>query len=101
MKYWFELFFKNYIDELVDQRFKENMIERYWEQKRNETARRLQKARERHKVDSPESYEKPAEKDHVVLSSADVRWEDAKSKVQAKTTSSSLKDKLKRLDNAK
>lgn len=97
MKYWFELFFKAYIDELVDQRFKENMIERYWEQKRNETARRLQRARERHKVDSPESYEKSPKKDHAVLSSADIRWEDAKSRVQTKTSASSLKDKLKRI----
>ncbi len=53
MKYWFELLFKNYIDEIVDQRFKENMVERYWVQKQNETERRLARARDRHKVDKP------------------------------------------------
>ena len=96
MKYWFELLFKNYIDELVDQRFKENMIERYWVQKQNETARRLARARERYKVDKPASAEELYE-DHAVLSSADIRWEDAKSRVQTKTSASSLKDKLNRI----
>ena len=100
MKYWFELLFKNYIDELVDQRFKENMIERYWVQKQNETARRLARARERHKVDKPASAEELYE-DHKILSSTDVRWEDAKSKVQTKTSAFSLKDKLKGLHNVK
>ena len=100
MKYWFELLFKNYIDELVDQRFKENMIERYWVQKQNETARRLARARERHKVDKPASTEELYE-DHKILSSTDVRWEDAKSKVQTKTSAVSLKNKLKGLQNVK
>jgi len=57
IKTLFEMFFKNYIDEQIDKRFTENMIERYWSQKQNETARRLQKARERHKIDYPASYE--------------------------------------------
>ena len=100
MKYWFELFFKNYIDELVDQRFKENMIERYWEQKQNETARRLARARELHKVDKTASTKELYE-DHKILSGTDVRWEDAKSKVQTKTSALSLKDKLKTLSRGK
>ena len=100
MKYWFELLFKNYIDELVDQRFKENMIERYWVQKQNETARRLARARERHKVDSPTTNERQPQ-EHKVLSGIDIRWEDTKSRVSPKTTSSSLKDKLKTLSKGK
>jgi len=92
----FEMFFKNYIDEQIDKRFTENMIERYWAQRQNETSRRLQQARDRYKINYPPSHE--AEQDMSepkVLSSGDLRWDDAKSRVQTKTTTSSLKDKLK------
>ena len=95
MKYWFELLFKNYIDELVDQRFKENMIERYWVQKQNETARRLAKARERHAINKSTSKE-----DHKVLKNHGVfppETFDAASGISG----SSLKDKLKGLNNVK
>lgn len=91
----FEMFFKNYIDEQIDKRFMENMIERYWAQKQNETARRLQKARDRHKIDYPSSCEKDHTTEPKVLSNTDIRWDDAKSRVQTKTTTSSLKNKLK------
>ena len=95
----FEMFFKDYIDEQIDKRFTENMIERYWAQKQNETARRLQQARDRHKIDYPPSHEAEADtSEPKVLSSGDLRWDDAKSRVQTKTTTSSLKDKLKRIN---
>lgn len=92
----FEMFFKNYIDEQIDKRFTENMIERYWAQRQNETSRRLQQAREQHKINNyaPErSVEVQAET--KILSSSELRWDDAKSRVQTKTTTSSLKDKIK------
>jgi hypothetical protein len=92
----FEMFFKNYIDEQIDKRFTENMIERYWAQRQNETSRRLQQAREQHNINNyaPEgSTEVQAET--KILSSSELRWDDAKSRVQTKTTASSLKDKLK------
>ena len=96
IKTLFEMFFKNYIDEQIDKRFTENMIERYWAQKQNETARRLQKARDRHKIDYPPQHEAESDTpEPKVLSSGDLRWDDAKSRVQTKTTTSSLKDKLK------
>lgn len=92
----FEMFFKNYIDEQIDKRFTENMIERYWAQKQNETARRIQKARDRLKIDYPPSHEAETDtSEPKVLSSGDLRRDNTKSRVQTKTTTSSLKDKLK------
>lgn len=51
----FEIFFKDYINEQIDQRFKENMIERFWEHKNNETARRIEELRKSINTASKES----------------------------------------------
>jgi hypothetical protein len=45
LEWLFEWLFKPYIDKLVDRRIKENMFERYWQQKNEETRQRIEKLR--------------------------------------------------------
>ena len=45
LEWLFEWLFKPYIDKLVDRRIKENMFERYWQQKNAETRQRIERLR--------------------------------------------------------
>jgi len=45
LEWLFEWLFKPYIDKLVDRRIKENMFERYWQQKNEETRQRIERLR--------------------------------------------------------
>ena len=45
LRRWLALLLKPYIDELVDQRFKEKMYERYYESKQNDLQERIQRLR--------------------------------------------------------
>ena len=45
LRRWLALLLKPYIEELVDQRFKEKMYERYYESKQNDLQERIQRLR--------------------------------------------------------
>jgi hypothetical protein len=45
LEWLFEWLFKPYIDKLVDRRIKENMFERYWQQKNEDIRQRIERLR--------------------------------------------------------
>lgn len=98
-KFLFDWLCKDYIKEEVEQCFRENMIERYWSQKQNETAKRIAELRKKYL--SPQSRQAADETEAEVLSGSNIRREDTESRVQSKTDAQAMKDKLRGLNNGK
>lgn len=88
-KWLVNTYMKDYIDELVDQRLKDKMFERYYEHKGQELKDRIEKLRRSfHTQTSGVQENKPTQ----VLSSANVRRSDSQSQLPSETSKAKLKN---------
>lgn len=80
-QFLFDWLLKDYIEGEIDRRFKENMIERYWTQKHNETAKRIAELRKAYLPPQPSHKEDISEQ---VQPSSDLRRQNSQSKLPIK-----------------
>lgn len=95
-QFLFDWLLKDYIEGEIDRRFKENMIERYWTQKHNETARRIAELRKAYLPSQPLHKEDISKQ---VQSSSNLRRQNSQSRLpheagQEISNSELLKEKL-------
>jgi hypothetical protein len=97
LNWLFDIMFKERVEELVEQKFKEKVIEKYFVSQQTELRQRIARVRETlhtqaHWVEKDQSTQ--------VLSSSDLRRSDSKSKVPSKTNQANL-DKAAEMDAIK
>ena len=88
LEWLFEWLFKPYIDKLVDRRIKENMFERYWQQKNEETRQRIERLRRNFNLQTQGVSEKASKE---LLPSSELRRNNTQPQVQVTPDQATIK----------